>query len=172
MSERSIPYQKFLLFLSKPSEKRDLKISRRYRGYLSKDRACELLNYYFKPIANKKECICVEVKKEDLKELTFLLRVYFGLWIEIKDTRITIFKTFPERFTVIRKVNKQNHWFTPKTYSKGQIMYSTRDPYRVCDRRNGIPLTDVPPSPTREKTAGVIQINYPFIKAIPDETQT
>jgi hypothetical protein len=114
----------------------------------------------------------VEVKKEDLKELTFLLRVYFGLWIEIKDTRITIFKTFPERFTVIRKVNKQNHWFTPKTYSKGQIMYSTRDPYRVCDRRNGIPLTDVPPSPTREKTAGVIQINYPFIKAIPDETQT
>jgi len=103
---------------------------------------------------------------KDKNNILFILRVYYGLWIEVNELFITIHSKFPEKFVLTREVNKANHYFTPKTFPKGTIMYSVSAAYSssngmsgtsLWDNLNPIEGTDLIPS---------VQINYDFIKPV------
>ena len=102
----------------------------------------------------------------DRQKILFLLRVYFGLWIEIDKNQIKIFKRFPEKFKIIKEVNKSNHYFTPKVFLKGTIMYSVKAAYSSANKMNGVTLWDNLKTVEGTKIVPSVQINYEYINPI------
>ena len=133
---------------------------------ISDERINELYHRYFSNIAVENKEFNFKVYQEDLEELVNLLRVHFQLWIEIVADSITIYREFPRRFRLLEEVNAKNHWFTPKSFPKGTILYYGLDHYSVCNRAKGIPLSETPPNRELNINPLVVQINYDFIEVI------
>ena len=140
--------------------------SRRLKIQVSVDEFDLLSKKYFLGIKSDIVTFKFKVDPGDKDIVLFILRAYYGLWIEINDLSITIYSKFPEKFVLTKEVNKSNHHFTPKTFAKGTIMYSVNSAYSssnglsgtsLWDNLNPIEGTDLIPS---------IQINYDFIKPI------
>ncbi len=159
--------EKFHRFISdiKNGIKRKIS-SRRLKMHVSVEEFNLLSKKYFDGLKPDIEIFNFNIEASDKDNLLFILRVYYGLWIEIKELSITIYSKFPEKFELIKEVNKSNHYFTPKTFPKGTIMYSVSSAYSssngisgtsLWDNLNPIEGTDLIPS---------VQINYGFIKPI------
>jgi len=128
----------------------------------------ELYNRYFSKLSMKCQEFTFSTLPEDHDELLYLLRAHFQLWIGIQGHSITIHQEFPRRFRVTREVNPNNHWFSPKTFPMGSILYYGKDHYSVCNRNKGIPLSEIAPSNESEVRQPVVQINYDFIEVLED----
>ena len=80
-------------------------------------------NKYFNHIEEKKEYSVIKIDKPDAEKVLFLLRVYHGLWVEVSENEIKVYKVFPKKFKIIKEVNKLNNYYTPKTFKTNTIMY-------------------------------------------------
>ena len=169
MESRKLAFKLFVKHLSRPYNERKGFIQKRKQPFsISNERINELYDRYFPIIQSNHQSISFKVKLKDFDEIVYLLRVHFELWIEIKGNIITIFKDFPERFRLIEEVNVKNHWFTPNTFLKGTILYYGLDHYSVCNRTNGIPLSEEPFTKELGRIRPVVQINYEFIEVFRD----
>ena len=159
-------FEKFL-FDSKNGIKRKIS-SRRLKMKVSIEEFDLLSKKYFFEIKKDTEKFEFKVDQKDRDTVLFILRVNYGLWIELNELNIIIYSKFPEKFILTKEVNKTNHPFTPKTFLKGTIMHSVSASYSssngmsgtsLWDNLNPIEGTDLIPS---------VQINYDFIKPIKD----
>ena len=155
-------FEKFL-FDSKNGIKRKIS-SRRLKMKVSIEEFDLLSKKYFFEIKKDTEKFEFKVDQKDRDTVLFILRVNYGLWIELNELNIIIYSKFPEKFILTKEVNKTNHPFTPKTFLKGTIMHSVSASYSssngmsgtsLWDNLNPIEGTDLIPS---------VQINYDFIK--------
>ena len=142
--------------------------NRKTKFSISDRRINELYDRYFSELSINNRSFTFIVNAKDLNEVIYLLRAHFQLWIDIEELKIIIYQEFPERFRVIKEVNKENHWFTPKTFAKGSMLHYGEDHYSVCNRINGIPLSELAPRKDLEKNRPVVQINYDFIEVVDD----
>ncbi len=140
--------------------------SRRLKMQVSIEEFDLLSKKYFSDLKKGIEKFNFKVEPSDKDNILFVLRVYYGLWIEINELSILIYMKFPDKFVLIKEVNKSNHFFTPKTFYKGTIMYSVSSSYSssngllgtsLWDNLNTIEETDLIPS---------VQINYDYIKPL------
>jgi hypothetical protein len=158
-------YLAFLKILQTPPlERKAICYKRKVKYEISIERLNELVSTYFDNFEKMEKNIFVEMT--DMEEVLFLLRYHFRLWITIQNTQITIYKNFPNRFKIIKEVNKENHWFVPKTFEVGQIMYFKSHGYSSANWLNGIPLAE---SLTPVENTDIIpttQINYGYIEAL------
>jgi len=152
-----------LIFDLKNGIKRKIS-SRRLKIQVTVEEFHLLSKKYFLELKEGAEKFQFKVDPKDKDNILFILRVYYGLWIEVNELSITIHSKFPKRFILTKEVNKTNHYFTPKTFPKGTIMYSVGSAYSssngmagtsLWDNLNPIEGTDLIPS---------VQINYDFIK--------
>jgi hypothetical protein len=135
---------------------------------ISNERINELYDRYFSNLSPRQKQFTFQVLPKDLGEILYLLRVYFQLWIEIQEHIIIINSDFPKQFRLTKEVNSNNHWYTPKTLPQGTILYYGEDHYGVCNRSNGIPLSEMPPNKELNLYQPVVQINYDFIEVVDD----
>lgn len=160
-------YLNFLKMLSiVPSERKAIHYKRKTKYEISKPRLNELVERYFKDFNQDIIEKNISVEKTDMEDLLFLLRYHFRMWVEIKDSSLTIFKNFPSQFKIIMEVNKSNHPFTPQIFEAGQIMYFYPYAYGTVNWLNGIPLaTSLTPIEDTNIIA-TTQINYNFIRVM------
>lgn len=116
--------------------------SRRLKMHVSVEEFNLLSKKYFIGLKTDIETFNFNIELSDRDNILFILRVYYGLWIEIKGLSISIYRKFPEKFKLIREVNKSNHYFTPKTFPKGTIMYSVGSAYSSSNGLSGTSLWD------------------------------
>ena len=109
-------FEKFL-FDSKNGIKRKIS-SRRLKMKVSIEEFDLLSKKYFFEIKKDTEKFEFKVDQKDRDTVLFILRVNYGLWIELNELNIIIYSKFPEKFILTKEVNKTNHPFTPKTFLK------------------------------------------------------
>jgi hypothetical protein len=167
--DRNTEFISLIEELNKPRTVRKGLIQNRKNPFsISDSRINELYDRYFTNLSLKDKSFSFIANTEDFEEIIYLMRIHFRLWIEIEGLRIKIFREFPERFRVISEVNSTNHWFIPKTYPKGTILYYGDDPYSVCNRDKGIPLSEESPKDNSSRLCPIVQINYEFIEVLGD----
>ncbi|MET6989178.1 hypothetical protein [Sediminicola arcticus] len=137
---------------------------RKSKFSISDERINDIYDTYFSPIIIKENKFTTRVSENDFDEILYLLRVYFKVWVEIDNREITIYQDFPERFKIIKEVNKENHWFTPKTISIGTIMHFSKDHYGIVNFMNGLPMSETASPKSSLVLTPILQINYSFIK--------
>ena len=120
-------------------------------------------NKYFNHIKEKKEFSIVKIDKIDREKVLFLLRVYLGLWVEVFENEIKIYKVFPKKFKIIKEVNKLNHYYAPKTFKINTIMYPIKSSYGTTNEMNGISLWDTLDCIDNTNLTPSVQINYNYI---------
>lgn len=160
-------YLAFLKMLQTPPlERKAIRYKRKVKYEISVERLNALVNRYFKNFDNEiiKKTILVEMT--DTEDVLFLLRFHFRMWIEINNTSMTIFRNIPARFKIIKEVNRENHWFVPKTFEVGQIMYFKSHGYSSANWLNGIPLAEFLTPIENTDIISTTQINYGFIEAL------
>lgn len=163
--ERAFLY--FLEELKKPSVlRKGFTRKRKHHFSISDKRINELYDRYFSDLSIKNKSFSFKLNPKDFDEVNYLLRVHFRLWIAIEEQSVTIYREFPERFRVTQEVNPENHWFTPKSFAIGSILYYGEDHYSVCNRLKGIPLSEILTSKDRKEIRPVVQINYDFIAVL------
>ena len=123
-------------------------------------------NKYFNHIEEKKDFSFLKVEKIDREKVLFLLRVYHGLWVEVFENEIKIYKVFPKKFKIIKEVNKLNHYYAPKTFKINTIMYPIKSSYGTTNELNGISLWDSLDYIDGTELIPGFQINYDYISAI------
>ena len=99
----------------------DLNYRSKYKSIITFNTLLKLYQTYFRHlsfIANEE----IKVSKEDKDIVIFLLRVHFRQWIELDGFNITVYKDFPQKFEVIKEVNKYKHYFTPRTFVEGEVL--------------------------------------------------
>jgi len=143
--------------------KRDIK-SRRLKMKVSVDEFSTFSNKYFKNINDKDLSFKFVVGEVDKNSILFVLRSFFNMYVEIKENSIIVFKNFPKKFILLKEVNKSNHYFTPRTFKKGTIMYSISPSYSTVNRMNGVPLWDSLETIEETELIPSVQINYDYIK--------
>ena len=143
--------------------KRDIK-SRRLKMKVSVDEFSTFSNKYFKNINDKDLSFKFVVGEVDKNSILFVLRSFFNMYVEIKENSIIVFKNFPKKFILLKEVNKSNHYFTPRTFKKGTIMYSISPSYSSVNRMNGVPLWDSLETIEETELIPSVQINYDYIK--------
>lgn len=143
--------------------KRDIK-SRRLKMKVSVDEFSTFSNKYFKNINDKDLSFKFVVGEVDKNSILFVLRSFFNMYVEIKENSIIVFKNFPKKFILLKEVNKSNHYFTPRTFKKGTIMYSISPSYSSTNRMNGVPLWDSLETIEETELVPSVQINYDYIK--------
>tara|TARA_B100001094_G_C18087481_1_gene748532 strand:+ start:320 stop:805 length:486 start_codon:yes stop_codon:yes gene_type:complete len=143
--------------------KRDIK-SRRLKMKVSVDEFSTFSNKYFKNINDKDLSFKFVVDEVDKNSILFVLRSFFNMYVEINENSIIIFKNFPKKFILLKEVNKSNHYFTPRTFKKGTIMYSISPSYSSTNRMNGVPLWDSLETIEETELVPSVQINYDYIK--------
>jgi hypothetical protein len=104
------------------------------------------------------------VSEEDKDIVIFLLRVHFRQWIEVEGVNIKVYKDFPQQFEVIKEVNKYNHFFTPRTFLVGEVLFYRNSVYGSCNFLNGIPLAESLEPVEGTTIIATTQINYGYIK--------
>jgi len=142
--------------------KRDIK-SRRLKMRVSVDEFSSLSNKYFKNINDKDLTFKFIVEEFDKMNILFVLRSFFRMYVEIRENSVVVFKNFPKKFILLKEVNKSNHHFTPKTFSKGTIMYSISPSYSSANRMNGVPLWDNLETIEDTELIPSVQIDYDYI---------
>lgn len=130
------------------------------------NRINELYDKYFNKINLEENSYTFNYHNKDLEDLLFMLRCHFKLWIEYSTTKITIYKHFPKQFKIIKKVTKENHWFTPEVFKKGTILFYTESNYGTVNLLNGIPLSKSLKPIEGTNIIPSTQINYEFIAPI------
>ena len=143
--------------------KRDIK-SRRLKMKVSVDEFSAFSKKYFKNINDKDLSFKFVVGEVDKNSILFVLRSFFNMYVEIKENSIIVFKNFPKKFILLKEVNKSNHYFTPRTFKKGTIMYSISPSYSSTNRMNGVPLWDSLETIEETELIPSVQINYDYIK--------
>ncbi|MAD12825.1 MAG: hypothetical protein CMC04_08910 [Flavobacteriaceae bacterium] len=142
---------------------RDIK-SRKLNLKINIDEFDLLSNKYLKKINDKGLFSKLSIEEMDRQKILFLLRVYFGLWIEIDKNQIKIFKKFPKKFKIIKEVNKSNHYFTPKTFIKNTIMYPVKSAYSLSNDMNGTSLWDTLDPIEGTELVPSVQIDFNYIE--------
>jgi hypothetical protein len=145
--------------------KKDIK-SRRHKIKISVKEFNELAKKYFKNLNNKADRFTFRVEDRDKKNILFILRCYFSLYVEVKKNSIEVFKNFPEKFLLLKEVNQSNHYFTPKTFPKGAVMYSVKAAYSSANKMNGVSLWNNLNTVEGTKIVPSVQINYEYINPI------
>ena len=146
--------------------KKDIK-SRRLNMKISVKEFNELSKKYFKNLNDKADRFTFTVEKMDKNNILFILRSYFNLYVEVKKNSIEVFKNFPKKFILLKEVNKSNHYFTPKVFLKGSLMYSIKKPaYSSVNRMRGVPLWNNLKIIEGTKIVPSVQINYEYIDPI------
>lgn len=140
--------------------------SRRLKMQVSIEEFSLLSKKYFDGLEPDIEIFNFNIEQSDKDNILFILRVYYGLWIEIKELSIKIHSKFPEKFKLIKEVNKSNHYFTPKIFPKGTIMYSVGSAYSSSNGLSGTSLWDNLNPIEGTELIPSVQINYDFIKPI------
>jgi hypothetical protein len=98
-------------------------------------------------------------------DLINLLRLKYQLWLDIYAEKIEVSRDFPTSFILVNTVNKQNHWYTPKQFEKGTVMYySGNGGHGSCNWLNGIPLWEDMKTVEGTSLIPSLQINYEFIE--------
>ena len=144
---------------------RDIK-SRRLKMKVTIQEFSVLSKKYFKKLNLIDDNFEFIVNNNEKINILFVLRVFFKLWVEENKDLIRIYKNFPKKFILIKEVNKSNHFFTPKTFPKGSIMYSVKPAYSSVNQMNGTPLWDNLETIKDTKLIPSVQIKYDFIKPI------
>lgn len=143
----------------------DLNYKRKYKRIITFDTLLKLYQTYFRNLsfkANEK----IEVSEEDKDNVSFLLRVHFRKWIEVEGLNITVYKNFPQKFEIIKEVNKYNHFFSPRTFLVGEVLIYGNSVYGSCNFLNGIPLAESLEPVAGTNIIATTQINYGYIKPI------
>ena len=143
--------------------KRDIK-SRRLKMRVSVDEFSVLSEKYFKNLNDDDLTFKIVVNEGDKNTILFILRSFFNLYVELKKSHILVYKNFPNKFILLKEVNKSNHHFTPRTFKKGTIMYSISPSYSSANRMNGVPLWDSLETINDTELIPSVQINYDYIK--------
>ncbi|WP_296636197.1 hypothetical protein [Polaribacter sp.] len=146
-------------------EGKDLNYNRKYKRRIKLITLQIIYQKYFKDLSfliNEK----IIVSNEDKDIIIFLLRVYFKVWIEIEDIKIIIYKKFPEKFKIIKEVNKYNHFFTPRAFLVGEVLFYRNSVYGTCNFLNGIPLAESLEPVEGTSIIATTQINYEYINPI------
>ena len=143
--------------------KRDIK-SRRLKMKVSVDEFSAFSKKYFKNINDKDLSFKFVLDEVDKNSILFILRSFFDMYVEVKENSIIVFKNFPKKFILLKEVNKSNHYFTPRTFKKGTIMYSISPSYSSANRMNGVPLWDSLETINDTELIPSVQINYDYIK--------
>ena len=143
----------------------DLNYRRKYKSIITFNTLLKLYQTYFRHlsfIANEE----IKVSKEDKDIVIFLLRVHFRQWIEVEGFNITVYKDFPQKFEIIKEINKYNHYFTPRTFVVGEVLVYSNSVYGSCNFLNGIPLAESLEPVAGTNIIATTQINYGYIKPI------
>ena len=160
-------YLAFLKVLQTPPlERRAICYKRKIKYEITVERLNELICAYFDNFDEETIEKKVLIKMTDLEDVLFLLRFHFRMWITVNHTSITVFKNIPARFKIIKAVNKTNHWFAPKTFEIGQIMYFKANGYSSANWLNGIPLAESLTPIEGTEIIPTTQINYEYIEAL------
>lgn len=146
-------------------ERVDLNYKRKYNRIVNFDTLSRLYQTYFRDlsfIANEK----ITVSEEDKNIVVFLLRVHFKEWIELEKLNITVYKDFPKQFEIIKEVNKYNHFFTPRIFLVGEVLFYGNLVYGSSNFLNGIPLAESLEPVEGTTIIATTQINYGYIKPV------
>jgi hypothetical protein len=138
--------------------------SRKENKYISIKEFDLIYKKYFNNIKKDRNLI-IKCEENTQENLVFILRWYYQLWIELKQSQIEIYSIFPNEFKIINEVNKNNHPHTPRTFKVGTIMYFNNSGYSLCNWLNGIPLWDNLEDINKTLRPSC-QINYNYIKAV------
>lgn len=123
---------------------------------------------YFSSLTTN-DCIKILDSNTDKNKIIDLLRLKYNIWLEVDEFGIIIFKEFPSSFTVIQSINKDNHFYTPKEFSIGSILYfSNTGSYGNCNWKKGIPLWENLDAIEGTTIIPYVQINYEYIKPYND----
>ena len=87
------------------------------------------------------------------------------MWLTIEGNHITLYNSFPDKFLITKEVNKNNHFFVPKTFHEGTIMYYKKENFKLSNRMRGIPLAETLISLDEDGIIPTTQINYDYIKS-------
>ena len=107
----------------------------------------------------------VTIEDIDKKNILFLLRNYFCLWVEIDGNRFSIHSEFPKSFMVIKDIPNLDDDLRKKGFQKGGILYHVYNSYNTCNRLRGVPLWYEMNTNNKEITPS-FQVNYEFIQPI------
>ena len=154
--------------LKSKKDRKPIRYVRKLKYEITKDRLNYLFDEYFLQITDEAHYQSFFFRDDDLPALMVILRYHFRLWIEFDEYHnfIRVYKTFPSKFKLIKEVNKQNHWFTPKVFKKGAIMHYTDNSYGTANRMNGIPLSEDLKTIEGTELIPTTQINYEYISPI------
>lgn len=141
----------------------DLNYKRKYKRIITFNTLSKLYQTYFKYLSFKANEE-IAVSEEDKDIVIFLLRVHFRQWIEVEGVTIKVYKDFPQQFEVIKEVNKYNHFFTPRTFLVGEVLFYRNSVYGSCNFLNGIPLAESLEPVEGTTIIATTQINYGYIK--------
>ena len=141
----------------------DLNYKRKYKRIITFNTLSKLYQTYFKYLSFKANEE-IAVSEEDKDIVIFLLRVHFRQWIEVEGVNIKVYKDFPQQFEVIKEVNKYNHFFTPRTFVVGEVLFYNNSVYGSCNFLNGIPLAESLEPVEGTSIIATTQINYGYIK--------
>lgn len=141
----------------------DLNYKRKYKRIITFETLLKLYQTYFRYLSFKANEE-ITVSKDDKDIVIFLLRVHFRQWIEVQGFNITVYKDFPQQFEVIKEVNKYNHYFTPRTFLVGEVLFYGISVYGSCNYLNGIPLAESLEPVEGTTIIATTQINYGYIK--------
>jgi hypothetical protein len=171
MLDNNSGYKSLIGELEKPRSMRMGFARKRKKPFsISDDRINELYGKYFSELSLNNRTFRFNVESTDFEEIVYLLRVHFQLWIEIKGNSLRLYQEFPERFMVTKAISKENHPHTPISIPEGTPMELTTDPFGVVNYGKGIPLTGkilIDSLTISNALKPFLQIDYPFIKAIP-----
>ena len=143
----------------------DLNYKRKYERVITFDTLSKLYQTYFRNLSFKANEE-IAVSEEDKDIVSFLLRVHFRQWIEVEGLNITVYKNFPQKFEIIKEVNKYNHSFPPRKFLTGEVLVYGNSVYGSCNFLNGIPLAESIESVEGNTIIATTQINYEYIKPI------
>ena len=145
------------------NKKQSISYNRKPCYYISSKRLFYLFEQYYIKIDINSDFSFVVIEF-DKNDILFLLRVHFKLYVELNENVIKIFKCFPTKFQIIKDVTPHNHWFAPKSFLKGKILYYKKDLYKTANLMNGIPLSEELSTFDSDVFVPTTQINYEYFK--------
>ena len=124
----------------------------------------EYSSKYFNKIKNN-SITPITIDKTDLKNVLFILRSYYTLWVELKGNKISIYSKFPKSFVIITEIPNLDDDLIEKGFQKGSVLYHVSNSYNTCNRLRGVPLW-YEMNTNNEGLTPCLQVNYEFIQPI------
>ena len=104
------PFENLIFEISKTQkERKAIRYKRKLNYYISTEKLHYLYTEYFLQVIDEEYYQSFFYRDEDFPALLVILRYHFKVWIEFDDRHkfIDIYKNFPQRFELIKQVNKQ-----------------------------------------------------------------